>query len=458
MSSRGASQSPEISVEFKREVETLLKTGKSLHGTVAFSSNGIHYLALVIAPDNDESRELVILAGGGPKPRIIYRLSEGGQLSLWGGNNGSSSNGIDITGDGAPELIVQLRDGNNPGVTVVLSVLGEKVEETARGLIVRIEDLDNDKRPELIVRDDRWDLYGGGVLSHADSPSALVVYTWDGRRYAYSSKRFPNFYDDAIRKQRKNVLEALSEADKTNEYDGHYIGAAIGLFLTRTHAGQREAALEELASFLSRNVWSDKQRLWREKILADFQTGKSSKLIAAPLAPLVGGTSPKSGQNTPAGEAELSRKAAIESIQSNYEGIEHKAQILRHLRKDLEGFTTEGGTLESFSEGGQVVKLLVKLFGETFRVIEEYYYANGQLILVISKVQKYNGDFGPVANSSVDRLYFHQRKLIQWLTDGFKPVNEEDQKFRENEKSTLENSDKYLLWAKDKRGAIPPGN
>jgi len=100
----------------------------------------------------------------------------------------------------------------------------------------------------------------------------------------------------------------------------------------------------------------------------------------------------------------------------------------------------------------------VKLFGETFRVMEEYYYANGRLILVISKVQKYNGDFGPVANSSVDRLYFHQRKLIQWLTDGFKPVNEGDQKFREIEKNTLENSDKYLLWAKDKRGAIPSGN
>jgi hypothetical protein len=187
------------------------------------------------------------------------------------------------------------------------------------------------------------------------------------------------------------------------------------------------------------------------------KTDKSLHGAAHP-APLTGLTPPKSGENATNGEAESSRKATVDWIQSKYAEINHKSRILRHIRKDLEGFTTEGGTLESFSEKGQVVKLTVKYFGETFRVTEEYYYADGQLIFMFSKVEQYSGDFGPVADSRVDRLYFHQRRLIQWLAQGRESANEGDQNFKKQEKSTLEDSDKYLLWAKDKRGTIPSNN
>jgi hypothetical protein len=179
---------------------------------------------------------------------------------------------------------------------------------------------------------------------------------------------------------------------------------------------------------------------------------------AGGMAQPAGTASPKSAEKPIAGEAESSGATDIDWIRAKYAEINRKSRMFRHVKKDLEGFTTQGGTLDVSFDGSQIAKLEIKSFGETFRVIEEYYYMDGEVIFVISKAEQYDGDFGPVSESHVDRLYFRQRKLIQWLTDGNKPVDKGDHRFAKQAKSTLEESDKYFSWAKDKRNPITSKN
>ena len=73
----------------------------------------------------------------------------------------------------------------------------------------------------------------------------------------------------------------------------------------------------------------------------------------------------------------------IESIRQHYAGINQNAARYRRVKKNLSGFSAEGGELIAYFHGPSVMKMVATFYGETGRSVEEYYFWNGQLIFVL---------------------------------------------------------------------------
>ncbi len=81
---------------------------------------------------------------------------------------------------------------------------------------------------------------------------------------------------------------------------------------------------------------------------------------------------------------------AIESIRQHYASINRNAARYRRVKKNLTGFSAEGGELVAYLHGPSAVKMVATFFGETGRSVEEYYFWDGKLIFVLSTDNRYD--------------------------------------------------------------------
>jgi len=107
----------------------------------------------------------------------------------------------------------------------------------------------------------------------------------------------------------------------------------------------------------------------------------------------------------------------VESIRQHYASINQSASRYRRVKKELMGFSPEGGEMTAYFHGPTVMKIMATHFGESGRTIEEYYFWNGKLIFVLSVDNRYDQPFGKVVRKEETRLYFKDDKLIRWLND-----------------------------------------
>src|SRR6185436_18468275 len=76
---------------------------------------------------------------------------------------------------------------------------------------------------------------------------------------------------------------------------------------------------------------------------------------------------------------------AIQSIRKQYAAINQRVARYRKVRKELSGFSAEGGRLIAYLDGTTIVKITASYYGETGKADEEYYYQDGKLIFVYRK-------------------------------------------------------------------------
>ena len=152
------------------------------------------------------------------------------------------------------------------------------------------------------------------------------------------------------------------------------------------------------------------------------------------------------------GLAKAQSEAAIETIRQHYAAINKNVPLYRRVRKDLFGYSAEGGELIAYFHGPTIMKIAATFFGETGKSTEEYYYWDGKLIFVFRKEARYDKPLsGKVVATKENRLYFKDDKMIRWIDENGKEVAPGSTEFAEKEKEYLQSSKEFTDRA---RGAV----
>jgi hypothetical protein len=282
--SEQASTAPQVSGEFQPALAQLAAEGLRLkEAREASLEAGARHLAATFeragAKDPAQRYEFRILESDGRAARTIFRRTDF-FFSFAATGELQELNGTDINGDGLKEIIVQSSSGGNCwscNPTEVYQVRNHRGELIAVGPIQHVADLDGDGTRELIVADTRWESYDD--LSHAASPTALMVYAWRGGRYVYASKDFADFYRGEINRLRSAIDESKADITAEDFSDEAYVGMALALAITYAHAGQTERGIKELETLFNANARSAAQTKHRAQMLEDFRSGESAKKL-----------------------------------------------------------------------------------------------------------------------------------------------------------------------------------
>ncbi len=124
----------------------------------------------------------------------------------------------------------------------------------------------------------------------------------------------------------------------------------------------------------------------------------------------------------PASAHSPQEKDSISSIRELYAAINKNQAKFKAVKKELSGFSTEGGELTAYFDGPKIVKIAVTNYGETNSFFEEFYYSNEKLIFVYRKQEIYDEPMSKVVKTEEHRFYFSDGKLIRWINENGKQV------------------------------------
>lgn len=125
---------------------------------------------------------------------------------------------------------------------------------------------------------------------------------------------------------------------------------------------------------------------------------------------------PASASSSPQG------KDAISAIRQRYAAINKNLTKFKMVKKELSGFSTEGGELTAYFDGAHIVKIAVINNGETNSFFEEFYYSKEKLIFVYRKQEIYDEPMAKVVKTKENRFYFNEGELIRWVNENGKQV------------------------------------
>lgn len=109
----------------------------------------------------------------------------------------------------------------------------------------------------------------------------------------------------------------------------------------------------------------------------------------------------------------------IKKINTEYININKDSSKFRLEQKSITGQSSEGGALEKFYDGKILRKVVLTLYGETGKLVCEYYFLNQQVILIYDKTVTYKSPIymeKPVVKSREEnKFYFKDQRLIRWI-------------------------------------------
>jgi hypothetical protein len=146
---------------------------------------------------------------------------------------------------------------------------------------------------------------------------------------------------------------------------------------------------------------------------------------------------------------------SVRAIRQHFTTINKGTRRYKKIKKELAGFSTEGGELIAYLDNQAIVKIVATYFGETGRTLEEYYYWNGELIFVLRKEMTYDQPLsGKVVRSEANRFYFEKRKLIRFIDQDGKQVHSADPDFSKQQQDCLDTSELFLKGTRAKAPTI----
>lgn len=150
------------------------------------------------------------------------------------------------------------------------------------------------------------------------------------------------------------------------------------------------------------------------------------KMIIAMLIVLVSGFTTL----TTAHASSTPQADPIETIRQHYASINKSVPLYRRVKKNLSGFSGEGGEMVAYFHGPSVMKMVATFYGETGKAVEEYYFWNGKLIFIFSVDNRYDKPLsGKVVKKTEGRFYFKDDKLIKWLGGDGKEVSSDSTEY-----------------------------
>ena len=129
------------------------------------------------------------------------------------------------------------------------------------------------------------------------------------------------------------------------------------------------------------------------------------------------------------------------------------------VKRELQGYSLEGGELTAYFQRGVPLKMVAKHYGETGKTTDELYFWQGRLFFVLSTRENYNhpisGFDTPVKVTSREqmRFYFDNGKLWRWIDEENKSI-ESGAEFKSHEKEQLKFAREMLAGARGKSKII----
>ena len=150
---------------------------------------------------------------------------------------------------------------------------------------------------------------------------------------------------------------------------------------------------------------------------------------------------------------------SISSIRQRYAAINKSVRKYKKVKKELSGFSLEGGELIAYFSGPRIVKITAAYFGESGRAMEEYYYWNEKLIFVFRRDYTYSEPMsGKVVSTKSNRFYFGGDRLIRWIDENGKAKSSSDGEYQTKQQELLETSNKFLKAARSPEPVIEARN
>ena len=145
----------------------------------------------------------------------------------------------------------------------------------------------------------------------------------------------------------------------------------------------------------------------------------------------------------------------IASIRRHYAEINRSTAKYKKVKKELSGFSTEGGQMVAYSDGPSIMKIAATFYGESGKASEAYYYRDNKLIFVLRTDYRYNKPFsGKVARTTMNRYYFSDDKLIRWIDENGKLVSSDTSEYSDKQREYLDNSKQFTEGARSKKPTI----
>ena len=147
--------------------------------------------------------------------------------------------------------------------------------------------------------------------------------------------------------------------------------------------------------------------------------------------------------------------AAVSAIRRWYAAINRNLPKYRVVKKELSGFSTEGGELVAYFDGASVAKMAANHLGETGRSFEEFYYHDGKLIFVFRRQETYDEPMsGKVSKTAEDRFYFNDGRLIRWLDRRGRAVAPGSGEYLEAQARYLDSSRRFVEGARSQKSTV----
>jgi hypothetical protein len=146
---------------------------------------------------------------------------------------------------------------------------------------------------------------------------------------------------------------------------------------------------------------------------------------------------------------------AISSIRARYATINKSLRKYKTVKRELSGFSTEGGESVAYFDGKAVMKIATINQGETGRWLEDFYYWGGKLIFVYRKRETYDKPYsGKVASTTENRFYFNDDKLIRWINENAKQVAPGGSEYREQQDNYLRVSQRLVEGSRSRTTVV----
>lgn len=146
---------------------------------------------------------------------------------------------------------------------------------------------------------------------------------------------------------------------------------------------------------------------------------------------------------------------AISAIRRQYAAINRRLSKYRVVKKELSGFSTEGGELVAYLDGAAVVKMKANHQGETGHSSDEFYFRDGKLIFVFHRLETYDEPMsGKVVKTEEERFYFRGGRLIRWIDARARQVRPGGGEYLEAQARYLDYSKRFADGARSQKDTV----
>ena len=156
--------------------------------------------------------------------------------------------------------------------------------------------------------------------------------------------------------------------------------------------------------------------------------------------------------------APATEQEAVARIREHYAFINSRLDEFMSVHKELQGFSTEGGSMTAwYAYDDYLKKIAATFYGETGKSEEEYYFWDNELVFCFQALTRYAEPFGQPESEEENRWYFRNGVMIRWIGPDGQRVPETAGEYAPTARRVLETAARLAAGATGS-GAVVSGS